>query len=59
MLGLVSEWILLPKPGAVAVEVTPALLPARTGHSRVGVGVSGPCNARPGWPVRPPDTIAA
>src|SRR4051794_41882766 len=36
--GRVSEWILLPKPGAVAVDVTGRLWPARTGNSRRGVG---------------------
>ena len=37
MLGRVSEWILLPNPGgALAVEVTHALLPVPRGRLRVG-----------------------
>jgi hypothetical protein len=41
MFGRVSEWILLPKPDAVAVEVTTALCPAATGLTRGGWAVSG------------------
>lgn len=36
MLGRVSEWILLAKPGSVAVDVTHALLPAGTGRPPLG-----------------------
>jgi hypothetical protein len=54
MLGRVNEWILLPKPDAVAVEVTSALCPAGAGDSRPGVRRV----ERRNDAFRRPDTIA-
>jgi hypothetical protein len=57
MLGRVSEWILLPKLGAAAVEVTQALCPARRRDSRRGWAVSRLLNGRRRALVPGPDTI--
>src|SRR5438874_8983276 len=59
MFGRVSEWILLPKPGAVAVEVTSALLPGPTGNPPVGSGVSRLRNGRRRAVPAALDTISA